>query len=243
MKFDIKNVVKNIANGLFPPRCRGCGAIGEYLCDRCKKYISGNMKTHAITENAKMFDIKYLGYRDEILGEIIEEAKYESVRGLISEIAEIVYNGYFKGMQASDSGKIIIVPMPTNRQHVRERSMDHMDLIAQEIERLSYGKVQKKRLLVRAKDTVQVGAKEAVRRKQAKEAVKLNPRFLDSEGMIVKEWSEKHVVLIDDVWTTGASMLEAGKILKDANVKDLVLLTITKSRARRSPTLRHGEIY
>ncbi|MBR3131625.1 ComF family protein [Candidatus Saccharibacteria bacterium] len=201
------------------------------------------MKTHAITENAKMFDTKYLGYRDEILGEIIEEAKYESVRGLISEIAEIVYNGYFKGMQASDSGKIIIVPMPTNRQHVRERSMDHMDLIAQEIERLSYGKVQKKRLLVRAKDTVQVGAKEAVRRKQAKEAVKLNPRFLDSEGMIVKEWSEKHVVLIDDVWTTGASMLEAGKILKDANVKDLVLLTITKSRARRSPTLRHGEIY
>ncbi len=242
MKFAIKNVVKNIVNGLFPPRCRGCGTTGEYLCDRCKKYISNNIRTHKIMENAETVNAVYLGYRDEILGELIEETKYESVRGLITEIAEIVYNGYFR-IALTFEPEMIIVPMPTNRRHVRERAMDHMDLIARKIEQLSNGRIQRKRLLARAKDTVQVGVKGAIRRKQAKEAVKLNPRFLDDKGKISEEWSGKHVVLVDDVWTTGASMLEAGKILERAGVKDLMLLTITKSRAGKSPTLRHGEIY
>ena len=242
MKIDIKNVVKNIANGWFPPRCRGCGATGEYLCKCCKKYISENMTVHKIAENAGAFKAEHLGYRDEILGEMVEEAKYGAVRGLILELAAITYEGCFRKKLVGES-EIVIVPMPTSRRHVRERAMDHMDLLARELERLSDGKLQRVRLLARAKDTVQVGSKVEVRRKQAKEAVKLNSLFLNDKGEISKEYSTKEVVLIDDVWTTGASMTEAGKILKAAGVKNLTLLAITKSRARRSPTLRHGEIY
>lgn len=240
MKFSIKSVVKNIVNGFFPPRCRGCGASGDYVCERCKKYISGNIKVRKIVENAGGMDVEYLGYRDEILGELVEEAKYESVRGLIAEIAEIVYYGYFEGALDKD---ILLVPMPTSRQHVRERAMDHMDMIAREMERLSGGKIRRVRLLVRAKDTVQMGASEAVRKRQAKEAVKMNKEYLNEEDEVLPEYRDKKVVLIDDVWTTGASLTEAGKLLKKAGVNNLTLLAITKSRARKSPALRHGEIY
>jgi competence protein ComFC len=198
------------------------------------------MKVCKIVENVNGMDVEYLGYRDEILGELIEEAKYESVRGLIPEIAGIVYHGYFEGISDEE---IFLVPMPTSRQHVRERAMDHMDMIAREIERLSCGKVRRARLLVRAKDTVQMGASETVRKRQAKEAVKMNQKYLTKKGEIISGYRGERVILVDDVWTTGASLTEAGKMLKKAGVNNLTLLAITKSRARKSPALRHGEIY
>ncbi|MBR3319229.1 ComF family protein [Candidatus Saccharibacteria bacterium] len=197
------------------------------------------MKIREMAKGADGSNAFFLGYRDEFLGELIEEAKYESVRGLIAEIAEVIYRGYFEKVE----GDMLLVPMPTSRRHVRERAMDHMDMIAKEIERLSKGRIQRERLLVRAKDTVQTGASESVRRKQAKEAVRINEKYCDEDGLILKKYRDERVVLIDDVWTTGSSLIEAGKILKKSGVNNLSLIAITKSRARRSPTIRHGEIY
>ena len=114
MKLGIKNVVKNIANGLFPPKCRGCGETGEYLCVRCKKYISDNMYGEYIAQQDVFREATYLGVRDEILGELIEECKYESVRGLIAEIAEIVWEGYLRDRCEKLDSPLVLVPMPTN---------------------------------------------------------------------------------------------------------------------------------
>ena len=252
MGFRQKNVVKNIANAIFPVKCRGCGETGGYLCERCKKYISENMqgRNALCLETSNSSDalimgearglfkkVEFLGFRDEILGELIEECKYGPARGLVPEIAEVVFRGYFMGGE-----QVILVPMPTSRKHVRERGFDHMDLIAKYIENESAGLIRRIRLLERAKDTVQVGATGKVRRIQAKEAVKLNAKYYNSEGQINSEFRGVKVVLFDDVWTTGASIVEAGKLLKKAGIDSLSALTITKNRARKSPVIRHGEI-
>ncbi len=237
MKLNIKNVVKNIINGLFPPKCRGCGLTGDYLCARCKKYISEKMQSRQIVQQDIFNEIVYLGYRDEILGELIEECKYESVRGLVSEIASVIWDGHFK-----HNSPLILVPMPTSRKHVRERGFDHMDKIVNEIVRLSDEKIEKVRLLERNKDTVQVGANESLRKKQAKEAVRLNGKFLESNETVRKCLRDKKVVLIDDVWTTGASLAEAGRLLRKVGVTNLSALAITKNRSHKSgPVIRHGE--
>ena len=239
MRIRRKNVVKNIMDGLFPPRCRGCGESGAYLCGCCKKYISEKMRVREVGDAEGVFGrAVFLGYRDEILGELVEEAKYESVRGMLGEIAEVVWRGYLEKME----GEVVLVPMPTSRKHVRERAMDHMDVICREVERLSGGRVRKVRLLMRAKDTVQVGASSEVRRKQAKEAVRVSAKFVGEDGKVWPEYRKAKVILMDDVWTTGASMVEAGKLLRKAGVEDLTAVAITKSRTHKSPAIRHGEI-
>jgi predicted amidophosphoribosyltransferase len=81
-----------------------------------------------------------------------------------------------------------------------------------------------------------------VRRAQAKVAVKVNLKYCDKKGKIVSEYKNANIILFDDVWTTGASMIEAGKLLKKAGVDSLSALAITKNRAGRSPVIRHGEI-
>lgn len=236
MRFIIRNVVKNIVDGLFPPRCRGCGEAGAYLCGCCKKYISENMKVRKISNDGGVFEqAMYLGYRDEILGELVEEAKYESVRGELKELAEVMWRGYLEEL-----GDVVLVPMPTSRKHVRERAMDHMDRICREVAMLSGGRARRVRLLVRRKDTVQVGSSPELRKKQAKEAVEVDDKILSK---FLEDFSEgEKVVLVDDVWTTGASMIEAGKMLRKAGVKNLMAVAITKSRTKRSPAIRHGEV-
>lgn len=251
MRFGVKNVVKNIADGLFPPRCRGCGQREAYLCGCCKKYISGKMKVRELAgeegAEVKVEEVferaVYLGYRDEILGELIEEAKYGSVRGILPEIAEVAWRGYLEGeVSGAREGAWVLVPMPTSRKHVRERAMDHMDRICREIAGLSGGRVRRMRLLERRKDTVQVGASAEVRKRQAKEAVRVDERALAEFWREFPEGRGVKVVLMDDVWTTGASMMEAGKMLKGAGVAGLTAVAITKSRTRKSPAMRHGEI-
>lgn len=252
MKIGIKNVVKNTLDGLFPPFCRGCGRREAFLCERCKKYISENMGARSFEERGSFRKAEYLGFRDEILGELVEEAKYESVRGLVGEIAEVVWRGYFSGSLCegvlkksgikTSAPEVILVPMPTSRKHVRERGLDHMDKLAREIERFSEGRVRRVRLLERRRDTVQVGASPEVRRKQAKEAVEMSLKYLGKDGKVLEEYRGARVVLIDDVWTTGASMLEAGKILTRAGVEDLSAVAVTKNRTKRSPVIRRGVI-
>ncbi|MBR2586961.1 ComF family protein [Candidatus Saccharibacteria bacterium] len=194
------------------------------------------MKASIIQEKGELFRARFLGFRDEILGEMVEEAKYYSVRGLFLEIAEVVYLGYFSKMTKESREEVVLVPMPTSRKHIRERGLDHMDMIAREIERLSGGEIRRVRLLSRAKDTVQVGASEKVRRKQAKEAVQIN------SAIDFGKYKDARVVILDDVWTTGASLTEAGRILKEAGILKVEALAITKNRPRKKPVIRQGEV-
>lgn len=234
--------VINKAFGLISPLlCRGCGAKGEALCDCCKKYIISNIKPSKIEEEGgRVFEkAEYLGFRDEILGELVEEYKYMSMRKIGGVLAEIIYRTYCLGNR-----EIVFVPMPTSLKHIRERGFDHMDLVVREVERLARkdgGNIEVLRLLGRAKDTVQVGADEETRRKQAKEAVELSEDFISNKEEILKRIKTKKLVLVDDVWTTGASLTEAGKKLKRAGVKKIYALAIVRNRQGRNPEIRRGE--
>ncbi|MBR3180784.1 ComF family protein [Candidatus Saccharibacteria bacterium] len=239
-----KSVVKNttfigFGSGfdlISPLLCRGCGMRGEVLCECCKKYILDNVTRRKIEDfERKVFQkADYLGFRDEILGELVEEYKYSSVREIGEVLAEIIVKGYFEREE-----EVILVPMPTSRRHIKERGFDHIGLIAREIERLTRGEAEVWRLLKRAKDTVQVGADEETRRKQAKEAVLVDDSLL--EELFRKKGRKVKVVLFDDVWTTGASLTEAGRMLKKAGIKNLRALALVKNRQGRSPEIFSGK--
>lgn len=249
----VKNTTDRVLDGLVSmfssPLCRGCGDPGEYLCLCCKKYILRGFFARKVIylddptcleekkiaqEMKKIFTrVDFLGFRDELLGEMIEEYKYKSVRGMARVLGELVFELYFK----KDKERVVLVPMPTSWKHIRERGFDHIHLIAKEIEKRSLGRIEVLPLLVRVKNTVQVGMSNEVRNRQAKEAVRVNERLL----MDIDDDLEKtKVVLFDDVWTTGASMREAGKKLRDAGIGELDGLVMVKTRPGISPVIRSG---
>lgn len=229
-------VVKNTAfygplDLLCPHTCRGCGALGAPLCECCKNYISTlhmNICPRCHKEVAKdenrCFSCKNLpfetafvyGFREGLLSELIKEYKYRSVRDLAGVFAE-----FYAEMIPEDFGggkDVVVVPLPTISRHIRERGFDHMLKVGKKLARMRGFKCWP--VISRMNKTVQVGANEEERRAQAKGAY----------AVLQELDADKIYLLIDDVWTTGASMLSACEKMQAAGAKNLAAAVLAVNR-------------
>ena len=92
--------------------------------------------------------------------------------------------------------------------------------MAKKLARLQRIKVRP--VLLREKNTVQVGADRKARLNQAEHAYSINPKMtIDSEVTYI---------LFDDIWTTGASMKTAIKKLRQAGAIKIIVILLAISR-------------
>lgn len=225
------NIVKNttfpsLLDLLAPHSCRGCGRTGHALCNRCKNDIilshvnhCPNCKASSPTGQCQkcksLPPIFTVGDRTDLINTLIHDFKYNSTHTLAKPLADILHN-----ILPTFEGPTVIVPLPTIDRHIRERGLDHTYLIAKHLTKLRHYQVQK--LLIRYHDTVQVGADRKTRLTQAKSAYILNPKpTIDLDATYI---------LFDDVWTTGASIKAAIKILQKAGIQKIVVAILAVSR-------------
>ena len=142
--------------------------------------------------------------RDGILRRLIEIYKYNSVRAAASLLAE--------ALKSAIDGDYTLVPLPTINRHIRERGFDHVGLICKKTG------LPMERVLLRGNNAVQVGASLEQRREQAKSAYLLGKIDLN-----------KNYCLVDDVWTTGSSMMAAAELMRAAGIKNLAIGVIARS--------------
>lgn len=198
MSFDVKITTKmSIFDLIAPYSCRGCGRLGELLCERCKKHII----------SAEKRDFVYaVGRREGVLMQLTEDYKFKSIRRTAGVLAELV-----DAVLPEDLGPdVVIVPLPTIARHIRERGFDHTLKLARALSKRRGWKVE--RLLKRINKTVQVGQDARTRAAQAKRAYEFS-------GEIEPE---KTYLLLDDVWTTGATMRAAKKLLEKNGAKQVL---------------------
>ncbi len=227
MGFDVKiTTFSRILDLVSPFSCRGCGCLGSLLCERCKNY---NIQ-HVIKicprcrKSRKTCSCKYpvyaVGRREGVLMKLTEDYKYKSIRRTVEVLAELLDATIPRNF--GDGDDVIVVPLPTIARHIRERGFDHMLLLARFLARRRGWKVE--RILARTSGTVQVGADEETRKRQAKTAYKVARRFDSNNGHSLD--STKAYLLIDDVWTTGASMDAAVDVIKKAGAMRLASAVI-----------------
>ncbi|MBR3256096.1 ComF family protein [Candidatus Saccharibacteria bacterium] len=154
--------------------------------------------------------------RSTVIGTLVHDLKYSSARAIAKPLAEVV-----DATLPVIVGDVTVVPLPTISRHIRERGFDHTLEIAKQLIKLRPDWTYKT-ILVRANDTVQVGASESNRLKQAKKAYRINPKQSIDEATTY--------LLIDDVWTTGASMKEAHKTIVKAGAAKTIMLALAVSR-------------
>jgi len=216
------NIVKNttfpgLLDLLAPHSCRGCSRTGSVLCDCCKKNL---IKTHTNTcpKNGakKLPPIYVVGERSGPLGQLVHDLKYQSVRAAARPLAELL-----DATLPKLKGSVIIVPLPTIHKHIRSRGLDHTYLVAKKFAKLRGKNYQVQPLLLRNQDTVQVGTDQKTRLKQASSAYKINPK--------IKTNQQSTYLLLDDVWTTGASMKAAVKRLQESGAKKIKLAILALS--------------
>lgn len=233
MAIIVKNTTfPSLLDLLAPHSCRGCGALGAVLCDCCKKnIIASHSNICPICKTKKSAPTCphcpntpttfIVGSRQDLIGQLVSNLKFHSVRALAKPLAEIL-NTILSDELPNDSQKLVLVPLPTIKKHVRTRGLDHTLLIARHLARLRPN-CTVEQLLIRHQNTVQVGTNAATRRSQATSAYTLNPKL--------KINPKATYLLLDDVWTTGASMLAAADIAQKSGIKlknlKLAVLAVT----------------
>lgn len=216
-------MLKQLQNAFSPHYCCSCGKIGGILCDYCKYDIiqEQSIQCFACLRPADYFggvckacEVHYskgwfVGVHRGALREVIAKYKFKRARATNVILADLLYDT----LPELPAGTVVTC-VPTVRAHVRERGYDHAELVAKGFARLrglSYSSP-----LSRATNTMQRGAKKAVRLQQAKSAFK------------AKNIQGGTYLLIDDVSTTGATMNYAAKALKDAGAFDVWVAAVTR---------------
>ncbi len=198
MGFDVKITTRISILDLFAPyTCRGCGCLGELLCERCKKYI--------ISPEKREF-VYAVGRREGVLMQLTEDYKYKSIRRTAEVLAELID----EVLPDNLGSEVIIVPLPTIGRHIRERGFDHTLYLAKKLAKRRGWKVSGN--LRRINKTVQVGQDAKTRAAQAE-------RAYEFVGEIE---AGKTYLLLDDVWTTGSTMRVAKKLLEKNGASQVV---------------------
>lgn len=200
----------------FPKSCFGCKKSGSYLCVDCLALI--DFPTRIIKENGPLSRLYYASdYKNFLVQGLIRRLKYRPFAKELARPLSFIIIAYFKNLEKppcflSKKQGFFLIPIPLSRRKLRQRGFNQ----AQEIAKLLSGYLDIPLVedgLIKIKNTTdQTNLSGKEREKNIKGV------FACPQPGLVKE---RKILLIDDVFTTGATMKEAASVLKNAGAKQV----------------------
>ena len=192
---------------LFPQKCLGCKKENEILCSDCLLKINRPDTPHLngihIASN----------YQDAVLKKALWMLKYQGVKQLAKPLAELVRERIWKKLETENW---LVVPVPLSKNKLRHRGYNQAEMIAGELS----GDVRADILFKKFHTKSQVEVKNKEER-----LANIVGSFEIKNPETIKG---KKIILIDDVFTTGATMREAKKVLKEAGAKKVVGVVVAR---------------
>jgi competence protein ComFC len=232
----VNKIIETILSCIYPKRCVHCNTIGAYFCNRCTQKILYIKKpicpvctkpaldgeTHPRCRTRYSIDglVSIFRYTGPIR-DAIKLIKYRRIRSIGLELVNLA--GYpdilRKHLMVQDS-TAVLVPIPLYWLKKRERMFNQSEILAREIGILTGISIRTNILLRIRQTSPQAGKKKKERLHNIKGAFRL------AQPVAMRDIHT--VILVDDVWTTGATMREAAGVLKRGGVKRVWGLTIAR---------------
>lgn len=189
------------------PLCRRCGM--PFISQETEDHLCG-----ACIKKRRPFSIaRSIGIYEGVLLEAVQRLKYNGKTSLARPLAKLMTKEF------SMTNYNLIVPVPLHKTRLKERGFNQSLLLARELSKLynlpiDYLNLRK----IRATDPqVNLKGKERIANIKGAFAVKNGAGF-----------KNKKILLIDDVYTTGATVIECSKVLKKAGAKTVDVLTLAR---------------
>ncbi len=228
----------NFLDFIFPKKCVSCKKLGSYLCENCFSYLSFDAKslclacnkpsynslTHPICRKKYTIDgcFSALPY-NKTAQKLIYSFKYKPyLTDLKTVLVDLFYESLIQNENFNKElgrGEWIFVPIPLFSSKLKKRGYNQSEILAEELSKRF--NVSFQNILKRERNTVsQVGLSNIERKLNIKNAFKLGASGYRLEA--------RNIFLVDDVATTGSTLLEATKILKRNGAKRVIGLTLAR---------------
>jgi Predicted amidophosphoribosyltransferases len=223
-----------LINLVYPPRCAVCTELIEMgnngiLCSEClDKYESNNgivvkymgdsavKNTDNLTRGYSVFD-----YVDIKLS--VEHFKFKGFKNDGIALGEIMYTVADRNFPYILNDADILVPVPVHSKRFKERGFNQSAVLAKRLAQLS-GKMCCENAIKRVRYTApQSGLHPEQRLQNVKNAFEINQK-IDIRG--------KKIVLIDDIFTTGATINECANILIKSGSVQVDFFTLSAAVTR-----------
>ena len=208
-------MLDSVLSALAPHYCYGCHKPAKLLCIECNKYNNKNYNSvifERLFLNNHNYEVKCVDLRIGVLKDLIDGYKFQRQKISFKVLAEILF---FVFPAPADS---IVITIPTRQKNKRARGYDHMKLIANR-----YAKLSK----VKFSDMLNGDRKYSQHTKNLKERQQLakNVFVVDKNTTIDKR---SHLILVDDIYTTGSTMKEAVVALNQAGFYNIECIVIAR---------------
>lgn len=224
---------KFVLDILFPRFCLGCGREGTLLCQDCfstieileeqfcpfckkpKKILNkGKCRIHQPMNLDGLFAAT--SYKNSLVKNLIRNFKYGPfLKGLRGPLASLIIAQFLltkNKYPLKDKKKLLLVPIPLANFRKRWRGFNQSEELAKILSQFFKISLLNNGLIKIKKTQPQVELSVVEREKNIKDSFDLkNPQAVRG----------KIVYLIDDVFTTGATLEEAARVLKRAGAKEV----------------------
>ncbi len=218
--------------------CRSCWSamtlIPSSICPRCgKPYPSQTVLQHSpaflcgdCRVSPPFFNRTYTAaYYEGVLREAIQQFKFHQKTKLGKPLAQLLIARLPENIDIHEYQAILPVPLHKTRQ--KERGYNQSAILARHL-------AQHYQLNLILHNLIRIRATNAQSqmkgRKDRQENVK-NAFCLRSTDML----RDQNLILIDDVFTTGATVNECSKTLKQAGVRSILVLTVSRAGFQYRP--------
>lgn len=212
----MQKLIHTIIDFLLPQKCLGCNKKQVVLCRECLATLP--LPDSAGTRN--IFAAAHYGY--ETTRKAIWLLKYRSVKKLAEPLAELINTRCFSLIKhrVFNQSDWIIIPIPLSSKRMRKRGYNQAELIAKHLSNKINIRCLNDVLYKKFHTESQVNVKNREKRLE-----NLKDSFSIKNQEIIKN---KNIILVDDVYTTGATISEAEKTLLNAGAKKIIALVVAK---------------
>lgn len=232
----MKSFIQGFLNVLYPPYCVICGELlpledwGKGLCERCRvntPFLSGNRckycgkelqigdVCHSCLEHRPVFDCGISAFDYGLLRDGIARFKFDGAKGdgtIFGRLmAEFLCSNHQDWVEEID----FMTGVPLHIHKEKERGFNQADILCKSISETASIPYEKN-ILTRTKATTPQSKLSARERHENLKNV-----------FEAKDCTDKQVLLVDDIFTTGATLNECSRALYRAGAKKVMVFCLS----------------